>query len=190
MSPAPTPQSKHMSRGSDSLASPIPPSGRMTEPRNYAPRTSGTPVLNEPPPKFDLSLVPYQGSASGVVTPEEYQDRVGNLVLQTLPEAGGLVPYNTAQNVSTLRSEQLNTLTGSSELPSLRAALDPAKFPFIESAKQCKNDNYGVVKLGNVSDAYFNTVLLLIDTCTDSLRYETIGGHCLSRTKLKNTQRC
>lgn len=70
--------------------------------------------------------------------------------MQSRTESNSLVSYK-SQPISKLRSEQLNVLTGSpSGLPTLHVALDPANFPFIESAKQCRAENHGVVKLGNV----------------------------------------
>lgn len=141
--------------------------GTFTEPRNYAPRTSGLPVsvTSEPPPKFDLSVATgvrgsdvgaATGNGNGLSLPESNSSTLP-IVSQSAGSAA-VVPF-IAPNyelspdpVRQSRSEQLNRLTATGVgLPVLQTALAPDNFPFIEGARQAVATNYGVVKLKNVS---------------------------------------
>ncbi|QUC21834.1 uncharacterized protein UV8b_06075 [Ustilaginoidea virens] len=124
----------------------------LTEPRNYAPRTSGMPValLSEPPPRFDLSV------ALGT---QPLQPAVGNGGGNASRAVAGstVVPFvshshsPSAGEVFALRSDHLNRLTGvPAGLPTLQTALQPGNFPFLEGARQAAAVNYGVVKLKNI----------------------------------------
>ncbi len=127
----------------------------MTEPRNYAPRTSGLPVSSEPPPKFNLELPPVSQIEQEPLlqSPEAFENQLGALVQQTLPAQPSLAVYQPPAEVHDERSENLKALTnpawGSAKLA---AVLDPSNMPFVEAAKQAKANvkNYGVVRLGNV----------------------------------------
>lgn len=121
--------------------------GTFTEPRNYAPRTSGRPltVSNEPPPKFDLS-----GAVAIQTQPAEQS--VQNSVV---PHVGHFYSQSQGQ-LQDLRSNHLSLLTATvSGLPTLQAALQPENFPFLEGARQAVAVNHGVVKLRNVSSMHF-----------------------------------
>lgn len=116
--------------------------GTFTEPRNYAPRTSGRPltVSNEPPPKFDLS-----GAVAIQTQPAEQS--VQNSVV---PHVGHFYSQSQGQ-LQDLRSNHLSLLTATvSGLPTLQAALQPENFPFLEGARQAVAVNHGVVKLRNI----------------------------------------
>ncbi|OAQ60636.1 RNA recognition, RNP-1 [Pochonia chlamydosporia 170] len=140
--------------------------GTFTEPRNYAPRTSGLPVsvTSEPPPKFDLSVATgvrgsdvgaATGNGNGLSLPESNSSTLP-IVSQSAGNAA-VVPF-IAPNyelspdpVRQSRSEQLNRLTATGVgLPVLQTALAPDNFPFIEGARQAVATNYGVVKLKNI----------------------------------------
>jgi hypothetical protein len=135
--------------------------GILTEPRNYAPRTSGLPlsVTSDPPPKFDL------GIAAGVKN-EDHQTTACAPALEAYSLFGpdchagttALVPVTAfycpspPEPVQALRSGHLNRLTSAgTRLPDLQMAMDPENFPFLEGARQAVAANYGVVKLKNVS---------------------------------------
>ncbi|KAM3447120.1 hypothetical protein MY3296_009020 [Beauveria thailandica] len=150
-SPPPSHTRQH-TRGSSSIASPMPVFGRMTEPRNYAPRTSGLPISSEPPPKFNLELsVVSQNGHYTLPSPELFDKHLGALVQQTLPVPQSLTVYQPPTEVFDGRSEKLQMLTnpawGSAQLA---AVLDPSNMPFVEVAKQATGRNHGVVRLGNI----------------------------------------
>ncbi|KAG6028453.1 hypothetical protein E4U41_000670 [Claviceps citrina] len=120
--------------------------GTFTEPRNYAPRTSGRPLSlpKEPPPKFDLSgAVAVQSPGTTHSAEQAFQNSVVPFVEQ---------PYSSPQNqLQSLSSSQLNQLTAAENgLPTLQVALQPENFPFLEGARQSMAVNYGVVKLRNI----------------------------------------
>ncbi|KAK5998982.1 hypothetical protein PT974_01367 [Cladobotryum mycophilum] len=131
--------------------------GRLTEPRNYAPRTSGLPVTSEPPPRFELDSVqnrPYAhqrlqstgGAGSGRANPHmqtlsEVSSEVSNLQLDPNPQEVALSE----------RSHMLKRLTDTpTGRPALADVMNPTNFPFVESAKQAKPMNHGVIKLRNI----------------------------------------
>ena len=126
--------------------------GHLTEPRNYAPRTSGQTVTQEPPPKFNLGMVPYNATGQA-----EFQDifyhgngmnGAGAPLTVTNPIPASCIPTGSpAQRSDKLRS-LLETPSG---LPSYSTAMHPDNFPFVESCRKFKAINYGVVKIGNVS---------------------------------------
>ncbi|KAG6002397.1 hypothetical protein E4U21_003128 [Claviceps maximensis] len=117
--------------------------GTFTEPRNYAPRTSGRPlsVSKDPPPKFNLSQStgPIHFVEQAFQTPE------------VVPFVGHQYSLSQDQQLQNLRSSHLNQLTATeSGLPTLQTALQPEYFPFLEGARQSVAANHGVVKLGNI----------------------------------------
>lgn len=107
-------------------------------------------MSSEPPPKFNLGLdTVSQTVQSELPSPEDYDQKVGALVLQTLTSPQNLGPYNPVADFFDGRSNQLKALTGWGK-PSLAMVLDPSNLPFMETAKQSKAKNHGVVRLGNV----------------------------------------
>lgn len=143
--------------------------GRLTEPRNYAPRTSGLPVFNEPPPKFDLGIRQQPNiNTSPTSEKDDNQSSGASQALQPVPEGNSVATYSSPQQmaltvgVQPMRSEKLNMLTATpSGLPDLAVAMDPANFPFIESARHAKAMNHGVIRLKNVSQNALAFVVLL-----------------------------
>lgn len=134
-------------------------SGNLTEPRNYAPRTSGMPIANEPPPKFDLGVQHYS-SPQQQVSQDPFSPGHGHskslMALQAIPETPPAYGYGAvavpAIDLREQRSAKLNALTSlPSGLPTMAMAMDPTYFPFIENGRQAKAINNGVVKLKNVS---------------------------------------
>lgn len=143
----------------------------MTEPRNYAPRTSGKPMSSEPPPKFSLSVgAPSQDQPLELPSPQQFDEQVGALVQQTLPQQQptSLVTYQPPAAVvqQDTRSEKLKALTNPAwGGPTLASILDPSNMPFTETAKRAKAQNRGVLRLSNVrlslssSDFYADKLL-------------------------------
>lgn len=137
----------------------LPSTGRMTEPRNYAPRTAGLPMSSEPPPKFNLDVGSHSSNeATDLSTPNDLDHQMGILVQQAIPETQALAAYQPAAKVPDGRSEKLKALTNPGwGAPHLASVLDPSSMPFAETAKQATAKNHGVVRLGNVC--------LLLFTC-------------------------
>lgn len=150
--------------------------GTLTEPRNFAPQTSGlsAAVTSEPPPKFDLSL------ATGVRKNDTVSTNAQTIVHTTYYPPGtdhdigstAIVPFAVHRHVSpysqiqNLRSDTLNHLTATeSGLPALHNALDRQYFPFLEGARQAVATNHGVVKLKNVSFKVPGSELLSNPAC-------------------------
>ncbi|PNP41661.1 hypothetical protein TGAMA5MH_06448 [Trichoderma gamsii] len=132
-----------------------------SEPRNYAPRTAGragvSPLMMQPPPRFDL------GAAAATPVDNEDRNMEAQLVRQIvrpfgvrLSDTTGLseIPLdriNTAPLREVQESNKLVLLTDTrSGLPTLAEAMDPANFPFVESARMAKPMNWGIVKLKNI----------------------------------------
>lgn len=132
-----------------------------SEPRNYAPRTAGragvSPVMMQPPPRFDLGMV------APPPADHEHRNIEAQLVRQIVRPFGVRLNDTTALseipldrvNTAPLREIQesnklvllTNTPTG---LPTLAEAMDPSNFPFVESARMAKPMNWGIIKLKNV----------------------------------------
>ncbi|EFY95219.1 RNA recognition, RNP-1 [Metarhizium robertsii ARSEF 23] len=135
--------------------------GTLTEPRNFAPQTSGlsAAVTSEPPPKFDLSLATGVRKNDTVSTnaqtivhttyyPPGTDHDIGSTAIVPFADHRYVSPHSQIQN---LRSDTLNHLTATeSGLPALHNALDPQYFPFLEGARQAVATNHGVVKLKNI----------------------------------------
>ncbi|KID95924.1 RNA recognition, RNP-1, partial [Metarhizium majus ARSEF 297] len=135
--------------------------GTLTEPRNFAPQTSGlsAAVTSEPPPKFDLSLATGVRKNDTVSTnaqtivhttyyPPGTDHDIGSTAIVPFADHRHVSPYSQIQN---LRSDTLNHLTATeSGLPALHNALDPQYFPFLQGARQAVATNHGVVKLKNI----------------------------------------
>ena len=136
MSPSDTPSQF----GASSFASPEP--GRLTEPRNYAPRTAGLPITYAPPPKFNLEL-PTQHNSQDPFAPVQ----AGNALVAYQPGPQALI-------IQSQRSNMLNMLTETqSGLPSYTIATSLNNFPFTYvGSMHCPNPRIGVVKLKNVSN--------------------------------------
>ncbi|KID82497.1 RNA recognition, RNP-1 [Metarhizium guizhouense ARSEF 977] len=135
--------------------------GTLTEPRNFAPQTSGlsAAVTSEPPPKFDLSLATGVRKNDTVSTnaqtivhtpyyPPGTDHDIGSTAIVPFADHRHVLPHSQIRN---LRSDTLNHLTATeSGLPALHNALDPQYFPFLEGARQAVATNHGVVKLKNI----------------------------------------
>lgn len=152
MSQTDSPESS-FSESSDNQTSSPAQVGNMTEPRNYAPRTSGFPVTNEPPPKFDLSLVKYldtttaEGLAETPVTVKTVQSSSSSNTTGVFSP-----PISNVSSACVQQSPGLNTSTNTAcGLPSISSALAPNNFPFMDGASRGTAKNNGVVKLRNVS---------------------------------------
>ncbi|KAF7544436.1 hypothetical protein G7Z17_g9954 [Cylindrodendrum hubeiense] len=156
LSPGPTPQHLSGAYGyGHGLASPET-SGRLTEPRNYAPRTSGQPIVNAPPPKFGLDVThgsPRNSAYDPFISPQANKAVIPCFVGSGLPSStsyGSLV-HVPVQTVESQRSGKLNELTNTpSGYPSVEVAMDPANFPFVDGPRQGKSQSHGVVKLKNI----------------------------------------
>lgn len=152
MSPDATPQ--HST--APSVCSPD--AGRLTEPRNYAPRTAGLPLYNEPPPRFNLDVIP-QAPSFNTQDPFGPAQATGALVhmLQANDTFVAQCPKFDLSpgEIVQVRSAHLNKLTGGhpAGVPTFSVALAEENFPFVRGADLARNDNpRGVVKLKNVSN--------------------------------------
>ncbi|KAF7563884.1 hypothetical protein G7046_g266 [Stylonectria norvegica] len=157
MSPPPAPQQLPGGQGSEYLSSPeASQSGRLTEPRNYAPRTSGLPVYNEPPPKFNLDVVQYgaQNAPQDIFSPSQGCNSMVSVqapVVASSGQQGAFPSSESLQNLHAQRSDKLNMLTRTSTgMPTLSMAVDPLNFPFVEGPRQAPQQNRGVIKLKNI----------------------------------------
>ncbi|KAK7398620.1 hypothetical protein QQX98_012005 [Neonectria punicea] len=168
LSPGPTPQHLNGVYGNGLLSPET--TGRLTEPRNYAPRTSGQPAVHAPPPKFGLevnhdsphrsaqdpfvssapsrALVPYQAPVTNQA-PVPYQ---APAAIPASTSQGSLIRNTAVQNfLPPQGSSQLMQLTnGLTTYPSMELAMDPSNFPFVDGPRQAQPQNHGVVKLKNI----------------------------------------
>jgi hypothetical protein len=134
-----------------------------SEPRNYAPRTAGlpagvSPVMMQPPPRFDLgSAAPPANTDSSNLEAQLVRQIVRPFGVR-LNDTTGLseIPLDRSNNAPMRQIQQSNKLllltdthTG---LPTLADAMDPSNFPFVESARMAKPMNWGIIKLKNVRD--------------------------------------
>ena len=126
--------------------------GHFTEPRNYAPRTSGQPATQEPPPKFNLGMVPYNASAQGEPQDVFYHGNGMNSAVASLVISSPISSSSIPAGPPAHRSDKLQALLDTpAGVPSYSTAMHPENFPFVESCRSGKAINYGVVKIGNVS---------------------------------------
>lgn len=125
--------------------------GPSTEPKNYAPRTSGQPAMQQPPPKFNLDVVAYKGGSNTTDPFVATYSSAGSSQLQTVTssQVAGL-PMSDGRLQP---SEKLAALLGpNSALISFQRAMQPDFFPFGETCRTGKAINHGVVKIRNVSN--------------------------------------
>lgn len=145
----------------------------QTEPRNFAPRASGTPIYLPPPPAFTLGRETankkYQGGYHTEPDADPFVSPTANrvsaapafsqaLALAPVPENNmpAVMPHPafyapTSVEVQAVRSTQLNMLTeGPLGMPSHDIGLSDSNFPFIDSASQAAPVGFGVVKIKNV----------------------------------------
>jgi hypothetical protein len=164
----------------------------QTEPRNFAPRTAGSPSYLPPPPAFNLgqnakakdnsAQAASHSAASDAdpffspgltrrAAPAPTPAPVSQaMVLSSISEDNQLdlapnpVYYGPVPaEIRALRSEHLNSLTdGPTGLPTQDVALSPDNFPFIESCTQAGPVSYGVVKIKNVSQSNIFVPLLCV----------------------------
>lgn len=126
----------------------------QTEPRNYAPRTPGLPATQEPPPKFNIGVIPYKAQENG------HDPFVHNQIVsiqapvyQSLPVVPAPAPYPPIP-ISSKLSFLMSTPSG---MPSLQMAMDSQNFPFVECGKRATAVNHGVVRMKNVSIPAFGS---------------------------------
>ncbi|SPJ85657.1 uncharacterized protein FTOL_11439 [Fusarium torulosum] len=143
----------------ESLSSPIPGHYQhQTEPRNYAPRTSGQPVNALPPPRFNLNLQAM--SSASQTSPQDpfgSPERVEPTALipfPTLPPPAvqqamlaAPMPVQFIGNKSQKLAELTCTFSG---FPALGTAMSPEYFPFISGPGSAKPSTGGVVRLKNI----------------------------------------
>ncbi|KAG9254121.1 uncharacterized protein F5Z01DRAFT_674437 [Emericellopsis atlantica] len=122
----------------------------MTEPKNYAPRTNGHLITQEPPPKFNLGVVPY--NKDSVDNELGSSDNNTNSQDPFAATAAALAnPLHMALTPAVKRSDKLNELLNCpGGRPSFDVAMHPDNFPFTESCRTGKAINHGVVKIRNI----------------------------------------
>lgn len=175
MSPGDTPREITAPRARVPFSSPLA-NGRLTEPRNYAPRTSGQPIDSLPPPRFNLNLESMP-AVSENVSQETSQDPFGS---PAPSDTTSLVPFpnlppptvqmamlDDAQldhamemaliKANAPKSDKLRQLTGTyTGFPSLHMALHVNFFPFVDGPSLAKPVTYGVIRLKNVSCSFLS----------------------------------
>ncbi|RSL94949.1 hypothetical protein CEP52_012340 [Fusarium oligoseptatum] len=169
MSPGDTPHEITAPRARVPYSSPLM-NGRLTEPRNYAPRTSGLPVQNLPPPRFNLNL-----ESMPVVSENAVQESSQDPFTSPAPsDATSLIPFpnlppptiqlamlDSAQldramemaliKANAPKSDMLRRLTGTyTGFPTLHMALNMNFFPFMDGPSSAKPVTYGVIRLKNI----------------------------------------
>ncbi|KAM5347116.1 hypothetical protein ACJ41O_010121 [Fusarium nematophilum] len=159
ISQGPTPHHLGGQRSRGSYSSPEAPThGRLSEPRNYAPRTSGQPVDSLPPPRFNLDIaiataVPEDAAEDPFGSPARTDDSSSQLIpFPALPppavqQAMLTAPFQSTENKSPKLVELTCTLSG---YPTLSIALSPNYFPFIDGPGSAKPATFGVVRLKNI----------------------------------------
>ncbi|KAF4987588.1 hypothetical protein FDECE_15378 [Fusarium decemcellulare] len=139
---------------------------RLTEPRNYAPRTSGQPVGQHQPPPFNLNLelvVASPQASSQAASQEKPQEAVESPVAS---ESNALIPFPNLPPPAvqqamlaapmpmpfhTNKSNKLIELTGTvSGYPTRQIAMSDGYFPFIDLPGSAKPAMFGVVRLKNI----------------------------------------
>lgn len=149
------------------------PQSKHSEPKNWAP---GKTTFEGPPPKFSLPVTAPattmhhspSKSVSTVGSDPFYSDSNGG-------SCSSVQPLYHQQQHQQMHSEQLalvhvggpNDIHLSTQLkflistpfglPSFSIAMDPKNFPFMDSAKQHKSINYGVIKIRNVSGLVYRS---------------------------------
>ncbi|KAM0355655.1 hypothetical protein ACHAPU_000040 [Fusarium lateritium] len=143
----------------ESLCSPISVHNQhQTEPRNYAPRTSGQPVNIMPPPRFNLNLQAMSGGSQ--TSPQdpfgspEPAEPTSLIPFPSLPPPAvqqamlaAPMPVHFTGNKSQKLAELTCTFSG---LPTLETAMSPEYFPFISGPGSSKPSSGGVVRLKNI----------------------------------------
>lgn len=187
MSPVHTPHHLGRERMNGSISSPTSgPSHHLTEPRNYAPRTSGQPVDSLPPPRFNLDLQTIPGahhaSPRDPFGSPEHVEPSALIPFPSLPPPAVQQAMLTAAISAPLtsnKSHKLCELIGTySGLPTLETAMSSDFFPFMSGPGSTKPSTAGVVRLKNVSSLYHPgvcSVLIFLDT----IFYQTFRSCCL-----------
>lgn len=149
----------------DTVTSPVPAhaanfaGSKYSEPKNWAPGNGNMSVL--PPPRFSLSMPSTPGNMQLVLHHQAAQNSistvnsdpffVGSASSSLFGSPQSQVAYPSLGDVGYHRSPELTFLmSGPCGLPFFSVAINPAHFPFTESARQHKGVNYGVVKIRNV----------------------------------------
>ncbi|KAF4969743.1 hypothetical protein FSARC_3086 [Fusarium sarcochroum] len=159
ISPVSTPHHSGSSRMSESLSSPSTDHNqRLTEPRNYAPRTSGQPVNTLPPPRFNLDLQTVPSASQ--TTPQdpfgspERAEPTALIPFPNLPPPAvqqamlaAAMPVQYTDNKSNKLAELTCTFSG---FPTLETAMRPEYFPFVSGPGSSKPSSAGVVRLKNI----------------------------------------
>jgi hypothetical protein len=124
----------------------------------------GTATQAQSPPKM-LSLL---GSGAGdnkalstisendpfVGPPRTCAATVHNNPFAPKPQVSPYAPGNSLIGPPSGPSAHLHALTsGGTRLPSLEEALDPSNFPFVEMCRLAREEDFGVIKIKNVSDS-------------------------------------
>ncbi|KAF4336992.1 hypothetical protein FBEOM_9110 [Fusarium beomiforme] len=159
LSPNHTPQHYSGRRMSTSQSTPNSgPNQHLTEPRNYAPRSSTRGVNSLPPPRFNLGLqtipmAPETTPQDPFGSPERAEPTAlipfPNLPPPAVQQAmlAAAMAGQFASNMSPELSRLLDTASG---LPSLETAMSPEFFPFVSGPGSAKASSAGVVRLKNI----------------------------------------
>lgn len=168
------------------------PTERLTEPRNYAPRSGG--VQNHHPPTWELAASERADAMKKAGMEDPFvSDNTRSSALVHTP--GGPTQQSVAGVRSKVcelpgesRSQHLNKLLQDG-LPPFDIAMDPDNFPFAESCRTGPAVNYGVIRIRNVSLALSPLNLYLLIFVTDSLLHEACRGHRFPWSQLQDFER-
>ncbi|KAF4119867.1 hypothetical protein GMORB2_3555 [Geosmithia morbida] len=116
----------------------------MSEPYGYGPRTAVVQQQVPPPPplSFDLPLVHREPQAS--VGQDAFYPGQNMAVMQQQQHTPVPVP------VSSMSSKLRGLLETPTGLPSFEVAMHQDNFPFVESCRQFKTINHGVIRIRNI----------------------------------------
>lgn len=129
---------------------------QLTEPRNYAPRTSGLVAARDPPPKFDLMRLSPKAPRDQA-SDDAFVDSLTSLGLQRHSELvekttnNAIVPFQHGQVEHRYQTTAEYANGPQQALPTLRTALSEEHFPFTDAARLSRPKNNGVIRLKNVS---------------------------------------
>ncbi|ENH71112.1 hypothetical protein FOC1_g10008485 [Fusarium oxysporum f. sp. cubense race 1] len=158
-SPSHTPRYYNGHRMSASQSTPNSgPNQHLTEPRNYAPRSSAHGVNSLPPPRFDLGLqaipMTHESAAQDPFGSPERAEPTALIPFPNLPPPAAqqaMLAAPMAGHFTSNMSPELSKLVDTpSGLPTLETAMKPEFFPFTSGPGSAKASVAGAVRLKNI----------------------------------------
>jgi hypothetical protein len=157
------------------------PSQHMTEPRNYAPRSSAHGISSLPPPRFNLGLqtipMTHESAPQDPFGSPERAEPTALIPFPNLPppavQQAMLAAPMAGHFASNMSPELSKLIDTSSSLPTFETAMNPEFFPFVSGPGSAKASAAGVVRLKNVSTwlaSLHLTFLISLDTLLNQAR--------------------